>query len=163
MSDFVQVIKKAAVDAMKAESPADFTFGMVVSTDPLKIQIDQKLTLTMAQLVLTRNVTDYEVDMEVNHLTEDSGGFSHSHTVTAGSHTGSTNGVAIGDHGEHSHIVSVTEGQGTTDSFNRIDHKHAYIGVKKFKVSNSLKVNEKVVLARIPGGQKYIVMDRVVM
>lgn len=59
----LKIIKQAAVDAVNATSPADFMGGTVVSISPLKIKIDQKLTLGVAQLQLTRNVTKYTVRM----------------------------------------------------------------------------------------------------
>lgn len=75
--DLVKVMKKAAVDAVKASKPADIVFGKVINEKPLKIKVDQKLILTDKQLVLARNVTDYEVEMEPSlneaphyHLTE---------------------------------------------------------------------------------------------
>lgn len=41
-------------------------------------------------------------------------------------------------------------------------HTHNYLGTKAFKVLNGLKKGEKVILLRVQGGQKYIVLDRVV-
>jgi hypothetical protein len=43
--------------------------------------VDQKLILTSAQLGLSRNVTDYELDMTVDHSTEltESSGELHKH------------------------------------------------------------------------------------
>jgi len=80
-NDLVKLIKKAAVEAVKASSPANMIFGKVISEKPLKIKVDQKLILTEAQLVLARDVTDYEIEMEPSlngspyfHLTEDRAG-----------------------------------------------------------------------------------------
>ncbi len=41
-------------------------------------------------------------------------------------------------------------------------HIHEYKGKKKCAVLNGLKVGEKVLLLRVQGGQKYIVLDRLV-
>ena len=68
--DFVGIIKKSALDAVEHSKICDVFFGDVVSDSPLKIAIDQKLILGEKQLVLSRNVTDYNVDMTVNHTTE---------------------------------------------------------------------------------------------
>ena len=62
--DFVKLIKRTAVEAVNASKPANLVFGKVICEDPLKIKVDQKLILTSAQLALSRNVTDYEVEME---------------------------------------------------------------------------------------------------
>lgn len=94
-NDIVKLIKKAAMDAVIASKPANIVFGKVISEFPLKIRIDQKLILTDKQLVLTRDVTDYEIEMEPSlneephyHLTEsESGGSgdasfsSHTHKI----------------------------------------------------------------------------------
>ena len=48
----VEVVKRAAVEAVEAGKPVVLLFGQVISDAPLKIQ-----------------VTDYEVDMTVSHIT----------------------------------------------------------------------------------------------
>lgn len=62
--DFLKLIKKTAVEAVNASKPANVVFGKVISESPLKIRIDQKLTLGSAQLALSRNVTDYNVKID---------------------------------------------------------------------------------------------------
>ncbi len=59
-ADLIKVIKRAAVEAVAASKPAEVCFGKVTSASPLKILVEQKLLLGEAQLVLTRNVTDYQ-------------------------------------------------------------------------------------------------------
>lgn len=66
----VELVKQAAVDAVEQGKPVHLLFGQVISASPLKIQVDQKSIYTEKMLVLTRNVTDFEVDMTVSHLTE---------------------------------------------------------------------------------------------
>lgn len=55
--DLLKAIKKAAVEAVEASQPTDFCFGKVLSTSPLKIQIEQKLTLSKAQLIMTERTS----------------------------------------------------------------------------------------------------------
>ena len=59
-NDILNAIKRAAIEAVNASKPSDFCFGKVISTNPLKISVDQKIMLGSAQLVLTRNVTDFK-------------------------------------------------------------------------------------------------------
>lgn len=66
--DLVKIIKKAAIEAVNASKPANVVFGKVVSLNPLKIQIDQKLTLSNAQLVVCENLTDHDIDMTVGDV-----------------------------------------------------------------------------------------------
>lgn len=95
----VNAMKQAGTNAVGASGPVTVCYGKVTSASPLRILVDQKMTLGSAQLVLTRNVTDHEVD--------------------------------FGDMG-------------------------------KMTVHNSLRDGDAVVLLRQQGGQKYIVIDRVV-
>lgn len=125
-------IKKSAVEAVQAEKPVFMTYGTVTGVNPLEINVNQKLILEDEQLILTRNVTDYEVEMLVNHTTED---YAHTHTISD-TYTGG--------------------GSASNDT-----HNHEYKGRKIFTIHNSLKVGENVILARVQGGQKYIVLDRV--
>lgn len=45
MADLAQVIKKAAVDAVKASYPVEVVYGSVVTADPLTVKISQQLTV----------------------------------------------------------------------------------------------------------------------
>ena len=116
-SDLYNAIKAAAMKAVEASKPCDFLFGKVTSVSPLKIMVEQKLTLGSAQLVLTRNVTDYTVPVSVDWNTE----------------------------------------QSSTDN-----HKHQLSGVKNMVIHNGLKIGDEVILIEKKGGQKYLVLDRVV-
>ena len=73
----VRAMKKAGMEAVGADSPVSVCFGKVTSTSPLKVSVDQKMTLGAAQLVLTRNVTDYEVSVTVEWETETSNEHAH--------------------------------------------------------------------------------------
>ena len=123
-NDLLVMIKKAAIEAMNASKPTAIVYGKVISKSPLKINVEQKMTLTAAQLVLTRNVTDYQVEMTVDHET----------------------GFRSGGSGDSSFV----------------SHNHAYTGKKSFTVHNGLVVGDEVIMIQMQGGQKYIVMDRVI-
>lgn len=64
--DLLKLIKKTSMDAMNASKPANMVFGKVISVSPLKIKVDQKLILNSAQLVLSRNVTDYILSVTID-------------------------------------------------------------------------------------------------
>lgn len=123
-NDLLRIIKKAAVEAVNASKPTAIVYGKVISISPLKINVEQKMTLTAAQLVLTRNVTDYKVYMTVDHVTENKSGGSGDASFAS--------------------------------------HNHEYKGKKEFTVHNGLIVGDEVVMIQMQGGQKYIVIDRVV-
>lgn len=64
--EFVQAMKSAAVEAMKATKPVNVYFGEVQSVNPLKINVEQKMLLGEGQLILTRNVTDFDTTVTMN-------------------------------------------------------------------------------------------------
>ena len=101
--DLLQLIKTAAINAVEASQPSDFCFGKVTSMNPLKVAVEQKLTLGEAQLVLTKGVTD--------------------------------------------HTITVTDSE---------------LGMRRMTIHAALQVGEKVVLMKQKGGQKYLILDRVV-
>lgn len=102
--DMVEAMKRIAVNAVNASNPTSLRFGKVISTSPLKIQIDQKMTLTKEFLILTRNVKDHQVDMTVDHETEyksggtgDSSFASHNHAYTGKKEFTVHNSLVVGD------------------------------------------------------------------
>lgn len=123
MPNPVEVVKRAAVEAVEAQKPVYLLFGQVISTSPLKIQVDQKSIYTEKMLVLTRNVTDFEVDMTVSHITLNRAGGSGDPAFAS--------------------------------------HNHDYKGKKKFKVHNALIKGDWVLLGRIQGGKRFVVIDRI--
>jgi len=132
VNDLLNSIKIAAVEAVEAGKPAEIRYGHVTSISPLKINVEQKMTLTSAQLVLTRNVTNFQVNMTVNHTTDP---HTHTHTITD----------------------TWTGGGSASDE----THQHTYSGTKTFTVHNALAVGDRVLMIRMQGGQKFIVIDRV--
>ena len=100
--DLVELMKSIAVKAVEAGKPTDYCFGKVTSKSPLKVSIEQKIILDSAQLVLTRDVTEYETEITIEGIR------------------------------------------------------------RKIKVHNELDVGEEVVLLRQKGGQKFLIIDRVV-
>lgn len=116
--DLLLMIKQAARDMYYTMKPTEICFGTVENVSPLQIRVDAKLLLEDIQVILTRNVIDYDVEITVDHVTE----------------------VDYGPAG----------------------HTHGYVGRKVFRVNNALVQGEKVILIRVQGGQKYLVLDKVV-
>lgn len=99
-----KAIKQAAIEAMEASKPVKLYYGTVISASPLKISVEQKMTLTEKQLVLTKAVTDYIVDIQVSHNTETAVGGSgeasfatHNHTYTGRKQIKIYNGLKNGE------------------------------------------------------------------
>lgn len=148
---FVETMKEVVLMTMNQSAPFSFCFGTVVSPQDenghgLKIRIDQKLTLGDKQLILTNAVRDYYVKL-----------------TTAGETLNQPDGK---EHvTEKRENPSYAEPSGTAglpgydEAF--ASHDHDYKGDKWWKVNLALQTGEKVLLFRVDGGQKYIVLDRV--
>lgn len=107
-NDMIEVIKQAANDAADARQDADFCYGTVISASPLKISVEQKMTLTSAQLVLSRNVTNFETEVTIakkyGWVTQQKGGgvgeasfSSHDHDISGTWKIQINNGLKKGD------------------------------------------------------------------
>ena len=139
-SDLLQSIKQAATQAVDASNPVNICFGKVMSASPLKVMVDQKLLLSSAQLLLTNNVTDYETKITLldELFTED---ITHNHSYTDTSDGGTSSGTT-GDN-THNHEIKIVE--------------------KRVKIHNALKDGDNVIMVRQQGGQKYVIIDKVVV
>ena len=140
-NDLLNSVKKAALDAFNASQPSDFCFGKVTSAKPLKILVEQKMTLGAAQLVLTRNVTDFKTKVTIDWTTGDAL-TNHSHKVEGSDSNGDSINL-------------------TSESIS-LKHSHAVSGTKELTIHNALQVGDEVILLKKKGGQKYLVLDRVV-
>ena len=58
VNNLLEAVKKAAINAVKAQKPMSVYYGVVLSVSPLKVKVDQKMILTSAQLLLTDMVQD---------------------------------------------------------------------------------------------------------
>lgn len=118
MPNLIEIIKKTSLNAVENSKPMIAIIGVVESIGPLTIRIDQKSILEQDDLILTKNVVDYSIDMTVDHITE-------------------------------------------VNSSLEEPHSHDYKREKSFKIHNALEINDSVILLRVQGDQRYIVLDKV--
>lgn len=102
--ELVKTIKRAAIEAVEATKPVAVLFGKVTSASPLQINVEQKMTLGAAQLVLSRNVTDFTREVTVSWATENKSGgsgdasfASHNHAIQGRKKITVHNGLVVGD------------------------------------------------------------------
>lgn len=67
-------LRSLVSQTVAASKLTDLCYGTVTSESPLTIFTDQKVKLYEQQIKLCRNVTDYEMDIEVSHQTEEKAG-----------------------------------------------------------------------------------------
>ena len=144
MIEVIQDIIRQSIDFNKF---SDITYGEVVGVDPLKIKLNEILTLEEENIILTNAVKDHEIDITVQWETEDKniqGVDTHTHPFID---TGA---------------LGITKNAETLPSTNiNSTHKHDIKGKKKIIVHNKLKSGEKVLMIKTYGGQKYVVIDRI--
>lgn len=100
MQSMQEVINKSIKNAMLS----DYHIGIVETVNPLSIRLDQKETLTEDFLILTDLVRDYDVDITVNHTTENKSGGSgdaqfesHNHAYSGRKRITVHNGLSVGE------------------------------------------------------------------
>lgn len=98
------LIQQAAKKVVEASNLTDYCIGMVESTAPLVIRTEQQEILTEDFLILTDLVRDYDVDITVNHTTQnrsggggDSAFASHNHQYTGRKRITVHNGLSVGE------------------------------------------------------------------
>lgn len=136
----VKAMKRAALEAVEASKPVNVYFGQVVSASPLQINVEQKMILGKAQLILSRNVTEYKTMVTVQWETEK-------------------------EEKTHTHKVEGSDGEGDsiniTSKTQNVKHTHEIVGQKEITIHNALEVGDEVILIRQQEGQKYVVIDRI--
>lgn len=85
-NNWIKMMKRAAVEAVEARKPFAMCLGEVTQASPLKISVDQKMTLTAAQIMLTDAVRDHTVFMTVDHTTESKSGGSGDNAFASHNH-----------------------------------------------------------------------------
>ena len=143
-------IKMIALNVFESMQPSNVYFGEVISVAPLEIKIDQKNIIPERYLVLTNKVKDHTVDMTISMQTVednylDANAMKHTHIGST--LVGNVGAPILGN-------TSITEDFDTT-------HKHDIKGRKKITLHYGLKVGEQVMLIRLQGGQRFVVLDRV--
>lgn len=98
--NLLESIKTASIDAINASKPVEIVYGIVLSIEPLKINLEQKLTLSKSFLIVPEEFTDRKINIVID------------------------------------------------------DEE------KEIEIKSALKVDDKLILARVQGGQKYLVLSR---
>ena len=60
MPNMIDIIKRAAIDAVNASMPVDIIFGVVTTSTPLNVKINQRLTIDADFLLELKPQTTYK-------------------------------------------------------------------------------------------------------
>ena len=103
-AELLQTMQRLVSQTTEAMKPADYIIGVVETVGPLSIRIEQKEIVTAEFLELTDAVRDYDVDIEVMHVTEKragGGGYaeyaSHDHDYRGRKKIRVYNGLHVGE------------------------------------------------------------------
>lgn len=66
----IDVIKRAAMDAINNAQMCDLRVGTVVSTAPLKVKVSNVFTVPNTLLIVPQHLTDYEVSVKLSGTEE---------------------------------------------------------------------------------------------
>jgi len=69
-----ELIKQIVLSVIGSYTPSDVEIGEVISDSPLVIELESKIQITGDNIVLTKNTTDWTMEMTVDHLTENRSG-----------------------------------------------------------------------------------------
>lgn len=140
MNELASVLKQTAFNVFENSKPSDYCYGVVVSKNPLKIEIeDKKIILESNQLLLTPQVMNYELPISLVAFTEPCKE-EHQHYYLYWSGSGFVPGISYGTTQEHQHLLM---------------GKFAAI------VHFGLEVNDSVLLLRKQGGQQFVVLTKI--
>lgn len=134
MSDYtelVQVIKRAAVDAVEQGKPCDILFGTVQKVKPLQIFVEMGMVLEQDELVLAQHLKDYSTELSFDD-------------------------------------PQIKQVFTTWDMEEKQESAPAKMSLKQQKrhkvtIYNGLRTGDKVILLRKQSGQRFLVLDRVVV
>lgn len=96
----IDVVKHAALEAMSNEQMCDLRYGKVVSTNPLRVQITNQLTIPSSLLVVPRQLTNYRVNVTLDWETEVNESENleeHKHDVSGSKTITINNALKVGD------------------------------------------------------------------
>lgn len=147
-SRIIQIIKQAATETIENSKPVAVLFGTVQSIAPLTIFVDQKTILEEEEIILIDNVRDYKTQISFDNPNIEN-------NVTIGKRPIPKNGVLTTepDTGQENSKAAIFEGK--LSFMEKVKHD--------VTVYNALKVGEKVLILRVQGGQRFIILNRVVI
>lgn len=172
MTNLLQVIQSIAVNAVNASNPASLCFGTVTNESPLEIRLNEStLTISGDAILLTESVVERKLTIDKHLHTLPDNVKKHTHpvngnfngTVGGAAASGTVNGNAsastdIGDKTDNT-VLSVH-----WDEFGvSLDDKQITSSDEKVEIilTRKLEKDDKVIMLRLMGGQKFLVLSRV--
>lgn len=64
-SGLVDIMKRAALEAVDTNKPCDLKYGTVISKTPLKVRITNQFIIPESMLIVPEYLTDYEIEVTI--------------------------------------------------------------------------------------------------
>lgn len=100
----IDVIKRAAIDAIDNGQMCDLRYGQVISVSPLRVKVTNQFILPARLLIVPQHLTNYSVSITVNWDTQNTSGgsdesafSSHSHAIDGTKTMTINNALKVGD------------------------------------------------------------------
>ena len=136
MNELAGILKQTAFNVFENSKPSDFCYGVVVSKNPLKIEIeDKKIILEANQLYLTPQVMNFEIPISIVAFTEPC-------------------------KEQHQHFY-LDEGVPCVTYPIIQEHQHLLMGKFAGIVHFGLEIDDSVLLLRRQGGQEFVVLSKI--
>ena len=119
-NSLLQIIKKAALETVENSKPVEILNGLVTSLEPLRIKLNQFLTIDENFIIKPESLFEHELGINVNEQR-----------------------IILKDENEESKEYEVTAQK------------------IKVRIESQIKGNDKLLLLRTQGGQKYLILDKV--
>jgi hypothetical protein len=130
----LNAIKQAALDALEASSPVTILFGTVTKINPLEVNVDQRFTIDADFLIIPESLMLLRGSDERFEM-----------SIKGNVQTGPV-------------VDDESQEQWTGDM--RI-YGAQMLATRKDMPNGPFTVGDKLILLRVQGGQKYVVLDRV--
>lgn len=161
-SDFIKLIKQTTLEAVRNTQPVSILFGIVTDDEDIKITIEQGYILEKKDLIIPEYLTNHSRKIYVDHVTEK--------PITSDAEAEEEKDIEDYIEDEEPKNIDLTYEPvpecgclcGGCQSINT-DHVHRYLGEKSYFIINRLRLNDKVILLRMQEGQRFLVVDRVVL
>ena len=161
MSNLLTTIQSIAVNAVKSTNPVEYCFGTVTSINPLKVRLNESTlevwgdTLMLTSAVVERKLTIKKHTHEIGTKLA-----THTHQFTGQGAVGVPTGI-----GETTKIVDTVLDAFVVEHGDTDNPLPAEPDEDKNKIvvtiNRGLQVNDKVIMLRVCGGQKFVILSRV--
>jgi len=150
MMGILDVIKQASKDTIESTQPAAFVFGVVTKTAPLTVSVEGRLTISEPLLIVPETLRTYRIHNVTGNI---QGNVDFTGTVSM---TGVSGTMETTE--PKTYTIVNAAFSGTANSV-KLSGKITIASGEIF-LTRVFNIGDELLLARVQGGQRYIVLER---